>query len=83
MTTPAVLPDGKSSGYGLGLFVGELAGHLVVYHGERGLGFLGLVSHYPEDGLTVVVLANCDADRAARDATERAVARAELGMSSP
>ncbi|HVK06392.1 MAG TPA: serine hydrolase domain-containing protein, partial [Armatimonadaceae bacterium] len=80
MTAPTPLPGGESADYGYGLFVGEFAGHRKVYHGGRGLGFLSLVSHYPDDGITVAVLMNSGTDRQKRDEVERAVARAALGV---
>lgn len=62
MTTPTVLSSGDTVGYGYGLFLGELNGHRKIFHGGRGFGFLGLVSHYPKDVLTIAVLMNSETD---------------------
>jgi CubicO group peptidase (beta-lactamase class C family) len=80
MTTATRLSDGQSVGYGYGLFLGEFEGHPKVYHGGTGLGFLCLISHYPQDGLTIAVLMNSGTDRHKRDQIERALARAALGI---
>ena len=58
MTAPTVLPGGTSTSYGLGLSIGELAGRRWFGHGGSLPGFDGFVAHYPDDNLTVVVLAN-------------------------
>jgi len=57
MTTPAVLSDGKTAGYGYGLYVNELRGHEKIYHGGT-FGFGPFVSHYPKAKLTIAVLTN-------------------------
>ncbi len=80
MTTPAVLRTGERTEYGCGLFLGDLDGHRKIFHGGRGLGFLSLVTHYPQDGLTTVVLLNDGTDRQRRDDIERLLARAALGL---
>lgn len=81
MTTPTVLSGtGEKEGYGYGLFIGELEGHRKIYHGGAGLGFLSLVSHYPEDGLTIVVLMNTGLGKQKRDEVEAVLARAALGL---
>ena len=47
-------------GYGLGLFVGEMAGRPKIEHGGGINGFLSQLSWYPDDDLIVTVLANCN-----------------------
>lgn len=56
--TPMRLRDGRSTGYGFGWVVGEVSGHRVMEHGGSWQGFKTHVLRYPEDGLTVVALAN-------------------------
>jgi hypothetical protein len=56
MTTP-VGPATKSK-YGFGLGVDTLNGHPRIGHGGGINGFLSELSYYPDDALTVVVLAN-------------------------
>jgi CubicO group peptidase (beta-lactamase class C family) len=58
MIAPTVLPSGTSTSYGLGFAIGELAGHRWFGHGGSLPGFDGFAAHYPDDSLTVVVLAN-------------------------
>lgn len=54
MTTPG------QGNYGFGLFIGERYGHKAIYHGGGIEGFTSHVSYYPEDQVTIVVLANLD-----------------------
>ncbi|HEX8916262.1 MAG TPA: serine hydrolase domain-containing protein [Humisphaera sp.] len=57
--TPTPLTDGKTSNCGLGWNVGSTNGHRVVSHGGAHMtGFTSHFAHYPDDGLTVVVLTN-------------------------
>jgi D-alanyl-D-alanine carboxypeptidase len=59
MTTPTTLADGSTFPYGLGLFLREFGTHRAVVHGgiiEN--GFVGILADFPEDDLTVAVLAN-------------------------
>lgn len=58
MWTPVVLNDGTSFGYGLGWFVEELNGHRHVYHPGGAPGSASIISRYPDDRLTVILLAN-------------------------
>lgn len=52
MTTPF------KENYGFGLFVATLEGHKVIQHGGGIEGFNTAMSYYPDDKLTVIVLAN-------------------------
>jgi D-alanyl-D-alanine carboxypeptidase len=59
MTTPTTLADGSTFPYGLGLFLREFGTHSAVVHGgiiEN--GFVGMLADFPDDDLTVAVLAN-------------------------
>lgn len=61
--TPARLNDGSSGPYGLGWYVGSQNGHRVVQHGGAWQGFKAALQRYPDERLTVVVLANSAAAR--------------------
>ena len=56
--TPAVTSDGESTGYGFGWDIDDYAGHRRVQHGGSWVGFRTHVAHYPDDGLSLVILAN-------------------------
>ena len=58
MWTQTLLPDGKPSGYGLGWFVDEINGHRHVHHAGGAAGEATIISRYPDDRITVIVLAN-------------------------
>jgi len=58
MTTPLSLPDGRILGYGYGLAISTLAGHLEIAHAGTISGFSGYSAFYPRDSITVVVLCN-------------------------
>jgi CubicO group peptidase (beta-lactamase class C family) len=58
MWTPATLKDGKATHYGFGWGIGERNGHPVISHSGGFPGFSANISRYPEDRLTVIVLAN-------------------------
>ncbi len=64
--TVYVLNDGKPNpvGYGFGWMMGKQNDHERIEHGGAWQGFTSKISRYPDDGLTVVVLANLDADHA-------------------
>ncbi|MDK6077874.1 serine hydrolase domain-containing protein [Massilia varians] len=61
--TPARLNDGGSGPYGLGWYVGSRNGHRVVQHGGAWQGFKAALQRYPDERLTIVVLANSAAAR--------------------
>ncbi len=56
------LNDGKPNpeGYGFGWFIGEQNGRKRIDHGGAWQGFTADIARYPDDALTVVVLANLD-----------------------
>ena len=79
MTTPTVLDNGKTVGYGYGLYVNELRGHPKIYHGGT-FGFGTYVSHYPEEGITIAVLSNSTKGRERAEQLEEILATAALNI---
>jgi len=65
MFTEVKLKDGKGSGYGLGVQVGERDGHRYVEHSGEVSGFVSENIVFPEDKVAVTVLTNEDASGAA------------------
>lgn len=61
--TPARLNGGGSGPYGLGWYVGTHNGRRVVQHGGAWQGFKAALARYPDDRLSVIVLANSAAAR--------------------
>jgi CubicO group peptidase (beta-lactamase class C family) len=78
MTTPVKLDNGYRMTYGYGLSVDTVGGHRVVSHGGGINGFVSQLTHYPDDSLTVVVLANTAP--APSGAVADNLARAALGL---
>ena len=60
MIAPTRLNDGSVSEYGFGVFSWEFRGRTVIQHGGGINGFATILTHLPEDDLTVVVLANLE-----------------------
>ena len=58
MTTPVKLTSGRRMSYGFGLSADTLGAHRVIHHGGGINGFISELAYYPNDSLTVVVLAN-------------------------
>lgn len=56
--TATLLADGRSTGYGLGVYVGSFNGHRVISHGGEVSGFSTQNSIYPDDRMAIVVYAN-------------------------
>jgi len=81
MTTSGRLASGTPTGYGFGLAIDSLEGHLRVSHGGGISGFTGSVAHFPADSLTVAVLDNSGDANASRLATQ--LARVALGIPLP
>src|SRR5262249_26300065 len=52
------LNDGSTFGYGLGWFLEDVNGHRHVYHAGGAPGTATIISRYPDDRLTVILLAN-------------------------
>ena len=81
MITPARLNDSVATDYGYGLAVGERDGRRVIEHGGGINGFSSHLAWYPDDTLTVVVLANTQ--EATAGVLARDLARVALGVSDP
>lgn len=77
MWTAVPLTGGGSANYGFGWAVDTLVGRRRVHHGGSLPGFRSEMARFPDDGLTVIVLANSDGARAEEIAN--AVARVYLG----
>jgi CubicO group peptidase (beta-lactamase class C family) len=58
MWTPVTLKSGKTRAYGFGWSLGDVRGHRVVEHGGAWQGFKSAIVRFPDDRLTVVLLAN-------------------------
>jgi CubicO group peptidase (beta-lactamase class C family) len=78
MTTPVKLPVPRPMSYGFGLVSDTLGSHRRIQHGGGINGFISSLAHYPNDSLTIVVLANTSpapSDQLADD-----IARIAFGM---
>lgn len=60
MWTPVRLTDGSTFGYGFGWQLDSVDGHWRVHHGGSLPGFRAGMARFPNDSLTVIVLANSD-----------------------
>src|SRR5436853_5075730 len=60
MIQPAELKDGSQASYGAGIMLGRLGKHRSLGHGGSIHGFSSQLSFYPDDEVTVVVLANAE-----------------------
>ncbi|MEE8525354.1 MAG: hypothetical protein V3T72_15565, partial [Thermoanaerobaculia bacterium] len=69
VTTPATLKDGKDTGYGFGLSIGEYRGVLHISHGGAFVGYRATTSRFPEHDLGISVLCNVGTARPTRLAT--------------
>lgn len=78
---PVELKDGSRASYGLGVTVGRLGKFATVGHGGATPGFSGQWSLYPDQGITVVVLANSSEGLTRRLADQ--IARLVLGVVEP
>jgi D-alanyl-D-alanine carboxypeptidase len=58
MWSRAKLKDGSACGYGLGWFLEDVNGHRHVFHPGGAPGTATIISRYPDDRLTVILLAN-------------------------
>jgi D-alanyl-D-alanine carboxypeptidase len=65
------LKDGKGTGYGLGVQVGQRDGHRYVAHSGEVSGFVSMNVIYPDDKAAVTVLTNEDASSAASALTRK------------
>jgi CubicO group peptidase (beta-lactamase class C family) len=55
---PAKFQSGKTLSYGFGWFLDPYQGHHRMYHGGETMGFLTTIQRFPDENLTVIVLAN-------------------------
>jgi CubicO group peptidase (beta-lactamase class C family) len=81
MITPETLNDGSKTQYGFGLGIGDLDGHAMISHGGGINGFSTQLNYFPDDNLTVVVLANAEGSDPGRVA--RTISRVALGLELP
>lgn len=58
MWRPVTLGDGSTHGYGLGWFIETTRGHRHIHHPGGAPGTAAFISRYPDDDLTIVMLAN-------------------------
>jgi len=58
MWTPAVLPNGESTGYAFGWSVGDFRGHRSISHGGQVAGFVANFLRLPDDEVAIIVFAN-------------------------
>jgi CubicO group peptidase (beta-lactamase class C family) len=58
MWTPAALTGGRVAPYGFGWFTIRAAGRRVFFHGGAWQGFKTFIARFPDDHLTVILLAN-------------------------
>jgi CubicO group peptidase (beta-lactamase class C family) len=82
MQTEVMLKDGSGTRYGLGLQVGNVAGHRMVSHGGEVSGFTAQNAVFPDDNLAIVVLTNQDA-AGASGAIARQLANLLLAPAKP
>lgn len=61
--TPPALKDGAKGPYGYGWYLGTQGGRRTVLHGGAWQGFKSIITRYPDDRLSVIVLANSAAAR--------------------
>ena len=71
---PAKLPNGKPVSYGFGWFLDPYQGHKRMSHNGETIGFLTTIQRFPDDNLTVIVLAN----RTDKDPEQQALKLADL-----
>jgi len=60
MTTPYMLANATEVPYGLGLFLNDRNGARCVSHGGGIHGFNSILAHYPDAGISIAVLSNCE-----------------------
>jgi CubicO group peptidase (beta-lactamase class C family) len=72
--TTVLLKDGRSTGYGFGVDVGQFQGHRLIAHDGEVSGFCTQNSIYPDDGIAIVVFANLFATDAQSEVSSRIAA---------
>jgi CubicO group peptidase (beta-lactamase class C family) len=80
MLVPCKPRDGFLSGYGFGVQIGEMEGHVKYSHAGGINGFTAILAHYPEADLHIAVLAN--SENANTALIEQRIARVVLGLSA-
>ncbi len=55
---PAKFHSGKTLSYGFGWFLDPYQGHRRMFHDGETIGFLTTIQRFPDDNLTIIVLAN-------------------------
>jgi CubicO group peptidase (beta-lactamase class C family) len=75
---PAKSPDGGTVSYGFGWFLDPYRGHTRRSHNGSTIGFLTTIQRFPNDQLTIIVLAN----RTDIDAEELALKVANLYLAT-
>jgi hypothetical protein len=78
MTTPEGAARSAPVHYGYALIADTLGGHRMITHGGSINGFMSANAYFPDDELSVTVLAN--QAPAPTDALMREIARAALGV---
>lgn len=58
MWTPQTLNDGVKTGYGFGWALGNVNGHPLVEHAGGTAGYSTIISKYPSDHITIILLTN-------------------------
>jgi hypothetical protein len=83
MFTEVKLKDGRGTGYGLGVQVGNRNGHRYIEHSGEVSGFVSENIVFPDDKVAVTVLTNEDASNAAGALTRKIEPLALGGAASP
>ena len=68
--TPVLRTDGRTNGYGLGVYVRRQGERRVVDHGGEAVGFLTQNTVYPDSKAAIVVFTNADFSNASDSLTE-------------
>lgn len=72
MTLPYLFEDGRDAQYGFGLALTPTAGAACISHGGGIFGFNSWLGYWPETGLSIAVISNCEAHRSEALAEELA-----------
>ena len=86
MQQPVVMNSDRQFKYGLGWFIDSVNGHRMVSHGGNIWGFSTSIARFPDDRLTVILLANKDdesGDDLARKIAERYVPALAINPDAP
>jgi D-alanyl-D-alanine carboxypeptidase len=83
MITPVPNASGKPTDYGYGIFVNEIRGEKMLWHGGNIPGFFTLVGYLPKSEVTAVVLCNSDAPEPDPEMLMRQLAAVAIGNPYP